>query len=561
MDVGNDPFPRDEVTGLAAFENLEPVKAINVAPPEQPDSTPAPAAQPAPARTFGRPIGVSPASAARSGGFENDRADKTEILNLDKVEHVTEESNEGGWDDDEATSILTPAAFRLNPSASHATSAPPPAASLDMDWDEEEPPTRMRDDMTFLPPLSGSRTSPGVAPGAWGAPPDDAGQDPMPRYDDLASAGYAPVPELSTPNPPVGRPSPFPTAAQSSNYLPPIVEPMADRGGAPSPFSATRAPALGMAGKPAWMLVAAGAGVAIVLLLIGRALFGSSAPDGSVTVATTPSDARVYIDGRPVSGTSSPYSANELKEGPHELVVQKDGFTEHRTTFNLEDGETRALPAVELTAKAVQAGFAINSMPSGAAIWIDDSATGHTTPAKITGIAPGVHKLQLQLPGHTRFELQVLVPETGILQLPTAELAPAEVAAAAPSRSRSEREPREVREPREPREPRESSSSSSGERRRSRSDAVSDAPIATRAEPAAPRGGGGNGGMLRLNSRPWSQVYVDGKLVGNTPQMGLPLSPGSHSIRLVNAQMGLTKTFSVSVKQGQMVTKVVNLVE
>jgi hypothetical protein len=67
--------------------------------------------------------------------------------------------------------------------------------------------------------------------------------------------------------------------------------------------------------------------------------------------------------------------------------------------------------------------------------------------------------------------------------------------------------------------------------------------------------------MLRLNSRPWSQVFVDGKLVGNTPQMGLPLSPGNHSVRLVNAQMGLTKTFSVSVKGGQMVTKVVNLVE
>jgi hypothetical protein len=32
MDVGNDPFPRDEVTGLAAFENLEPVSGMNVLP-------------------------------------------------------------------------------------------------------------------------------------------------------------------------------------------------------------------------------------------------------------------------------------------------------------------------------------------------------------------------------------------------------------------------------------------------------------------------------------------------------------------------------------------------
>ena len=45
MDVGNDPFPRDEVTGLAAFENLEPVSGMNVLP-EPPAPEPA-APQPA----------------------------------------------------------------------------------------------------------------------------------------------------------------------------------------------------------------------------------------------------------------------------------------------------------------------------------------------------------------------------------------------------------------------------------------------------------------------------------------------------------------------------------
>src|SRR5262245_6544999 len=105
MDVSNDPFPRDEVTGLAAFENLEPVSALNVMP--EPPAEPEPAPQPAP-RTFSRPIGVAPVPAS------GERADNTEVLNLDKAEQVSEEpNNEGfGWDDDEATSILTPGAFR-----------------------------------------------------------------------------------------------------------------------------------------------------------------------------------------------------------------------------------------------------------------------------------------------------------------------------------------------------------------------------------------------------------------------------------------------------------------
>jgi hypothetical protein len=291
----------------------------------------------------------------------------------------------------------------------------------------------------------------------------------------------------------------------------------------------------------------------LALFVIGRLIFGSSASAG-VTLTTAPADARVFIDGKPIVGTASPYSANELAAGSHELVVQKEGFTEHRTSFTIEKGESRALPMVELASKNVDTGFAVNSMPSGADISVDGTPIGKTTPAKITGVAPGVHKLELQLAGHNSFDLQVLVPDNGVLSLPTAELTETTLAAA--TKSREPREPREAREPREPREHREPASDAAPRPHRTKE--LSE-PIA-HPEPA-PKSSGGAGGMLRINSRPWSQVYVDGKLVGNTPQMGLPLSGGNHSIRLVNAQMGLTKTFSVSVKTGQMVTKVVNLVE
>jgi hypothetical protein len=252
---------------------------------------------------------------------------------------------------------------------------------------------------------------------------------------------------------------------------------------------------------------------------------------------------------------------SDLAVGSHELVVQKEGFKEHRSTFNVEKGQSRALPMVELASKKVDSGFAVNSMPSGADIWVDGAATGKTTPAKVSGITPGVHKLQLQLAGHNQFELSILVPDSGVLQLPTAELTETAVAAAPAPKAKSEprepREPREAREPREHREPKEPSASTEKPHRSHAADAE---PVAARPEPA-PKNPGASAGMLRLNSRPWSQVFVDGRLVGNTPQMGLPLSNGNHSVRLVNAQMGLTKTFSVSIKTGQMVTKVVNLVE
>ena len=39
-------------------------------------------------------------------------------------------------------------------------------------------------------------------------------------------------------------------------------------------------------------------------------------------------------------------------------------------------------------------------------------------------------------------------------------------------------------------------------------------------------------GYLSVNSRPWAQVAVDGRIVGNTPQLGIRLTPGRHYIGL-----------------------------
>jgi len=40
-------------------------------------------------------------------------------------------------------------------------------------------------------------------------------------------------------------------------------------------------------------------------------------------------------------------------------------------------------------------------------------------------------------------------------------------------------------------------------------------------------------GQLFINSRPWGRVYIDGEFVGNTPQAGLTIAAGVHSLRVV----------------------------
>jgi hypothetical protein len=38
---------------------------------------------------------------------------------------------------------------------------------------------------------------------------------------------------------------------------------------------------------------------------------------------------------------------------------------------------------------------------------------------------------------------------------------------------------------------------------------------------------------LVVNSRPWGRVFIDGELIGNTPQLNLQVPPGVHMIRVV----------------------------
>jgi hypothetical protein len=55
---------------------------------------------------------------------------------------------------------------------------------------------------------------------------------------------------------------------------------------------------------------------------------------------------------------------------------------------------------------------------------------------------------------------------------------------------------------------------------------------------------------------PWSQVFVDGRFVRNTPVMGLELSAGIHRITLVSDMAAVRVTEAVQIRPGQSATLV-----
>jgi serine/threonine-protein kinase len=81
--------------------------------------------------------------------------------------------------------------------------------------------------------------------------------------------------------------------------------------------------------------------------------------------------------------------------------------------------------------------------------------------------------------------------------------------------------------------------------------------------PVAPRNGGGDvaagPGTLQVVALPWANVTVDGRAVGATPIAAISLAAGPHSVVLQNSELGVTRSFSTTVRSGKLTTLKVNL--
>jgi len=610
MEVGNNPFPSDEVTGLAAFENLEPVSSLSVVP-EEPDESPAseppsahaaaenPAQNPAKERerldkTLPLDLGAGTLSTPgwrRPSDVESEE-DEEEELDPQPEDEITNDAlaadgagdlfdapsqaasdsivpaagaPDGGWDDDAATRVITPLSAQEVAAGS--------SRGLPMDWDDEEPPTTMRPDAMF-------ESSPIADKSDW----DDTEENRTQIYDEAQGEEAEATPARRAVPSAVatlagGAPSPFPTAPPlDSGFGQPLATSSPQRGDASVPERFVDA--LKSGDKRSWLVLGGGATGLVLLALIVRAA-GAGPAVGTAVFSTTPADAKVSVDDHDVPGTGSPYSLSDLAPGDHRIHVSKPGYTDYKGTFSVGRGETKTLPQIELAAVPREVGFAIRSTPEGAAVWIDGQPANQVTPARLTGITPGIHRLQLKLDGHSEYELQMFVPEGTVLQLPAAELAPTPELKAARGSAKSKKSDEEDELAGAPRRSRKSDLdelSSSRPARRSKTDSDDAEPSSSRAsrsyassartrsdaEPAhsAPTAAvSGKVGILRLNTRPWSQVIVDGRMVGNTPQPNLQLSAGRHKLQLINQQLGVRKNVTVTIKAGEVTTTVLNLAD
>ncbi|MCK5807951.1 serine/threonine protein kinase [bacterium] len=58
----------------------------------------------------------------------------------------------------------------------------------------------------------------------------------------------------------------------------------------------------------------------------------------------------------------------------------------------------------------------------------------------------------------------------------------------------------------------------------------------------------GDAGYISINSKPWANVYIDGKFIKATPITKYPLKPGRHKIHFKNPKFKINKVFPVTIK-------------
>ena len=57
--------------------------------------------------------------------------------------------------------------------------------------------------------------------------------------------------------------------------------------------------------------------------------------------------------------------------------------------------------------------------------------------------------------------------------------------------------------------------------------------------------------FLNINSVPPSTCFLDGRSLGSTPRANIHVSPGVHTVKFVNSELGLSKTITVRVRAGE----------
>ena len=375
-----------------------------------------------------------------------------------------------------------------------------------------------------------------------------------------------PAPNLPAPSVPSGRiPTPSPGANRATrNSMPSFPAPQVSQTFEVPVQQTTVGP---MAAKPK------GKGATMFLLLVlvvGAAVAGGyywyQNRPGKVEIAATPPEATILVDNVKVA-EKTPFTL-ERPPGPYTISVVRPGYTRNDQSVVVHSGQTANL-AVTLEPSA-DTGFELTSVPPGGLVWLDGNPMSGPdgqarTDFRAYKIPPGKHLFEIKGDPKLQPWSEEVVIEPGVIKKVKANLvmvgeparggsvaqSAAQGGGAAGTPTRAEGGGRNAdgasaggalalggaqahRRPARPaREPRSDDDSSSP----SRADDSS--------------AGGGGDCTITVGTRPWSEVWIDGKNTGRHTPYSESIPCGKHKLMFRRPDMNLTRNETVVIRPGE----------
>jgi hypothetical protein len=118
--------------------------------------------------------------------------------------------------------------------------------------------------------------------------------------------------------------------------------------------------------------------------------------DLSIAVDSNPRGAEVFINGFR-TGYTTPYAFGNISDGPHRIMVTKDGYLPQQRLIDLP---RRSVPisttSIDFVLEEYPSGFLyVDSIPKGGEVSVDGLFTGEITPALFRSIPAGSHSVKV----------------------------------------------------------------------------------------------------------------------------------------------------------------------
>jgi serine/threonine protein kinase len=263
--------------------------------------------------------------------------------------------------------------------------------------------------------------------------------------------------------------------------------------------------------------------------------------NGTLKVTTTPPGAIVYLDDQQIKPNRTPLQVLDLAAGEHKIRIEMPNYlnwpAEGTKTITIKPDEVKTVKAtlqpkvVMLIVKSEAKGAKVTLLRNGKPVVKNKSAP---LTHKLTPESGASYEVVVDARGYDKFK-KTLELEGQPELVVNAEL---ERTYASRGYTRPTRTTR--------------TTSSSGGRtmKPHRDPPMRRDPPVMRPKPMRPSGGGGTG-TLRINTKPWTKIYVDGSYKGNTPKTNLKIPAGRHRLRLVNKEFGISKSYTITIKPGR----------